>query len=33
MTIADIFGVCLLTLGEVIGCDFGAYPNVAGSRG
>jgi glutathione S-transferase len=29
MTIADIFGVCLLTLGEVIGCDFAAYPNVA----
>jgi len=28
ITIADYFGVCLLTLGEVIGCDFGAYPNV-----
>ncbi len=28
ITIADYFGVCLLTLGEVIGCDFAAYPNV-----
>ncbi len=28
ITIADYFGVCLLTLGEVIGCDFRAYPNV-----
>ncbi len=28
ITIADYFGVCLLTLGEVIGCDFSAYPNV-----
>lgn len=28
LTIADYFGVCLLTLGEVIGCDFAAYPNV-----
>jgi glutathione S-transferase len=28
ITIADYFGVCLLTLGEVIGCDFSKYPNV-----
>jgi glutathione S-transferase len=28
ITIADYFGVCLLTLGEVIGCKFSAYPNV-----
>ena len=29
ITIADHFGVCLLTLGEVIRVDFSAYPNVA----
>lgn len=29
ITIADHFGVCLLTLGEVIRCDFSAWPNVA----
>ena len=29
ITIADYFGVSLLTLGEVIGCDFSKYPNVA----
>ena len=28
ITIADYFGVSLLTLGEVIRCDFSAYPNV-----
>jgi glutathione S-transferase len=28
MTIADYFGVCLVTMGEVIKCDFSAYPNV-----
>lgn len=28
ITIADYFGVCLLTLGEVIRCDFSAYPNI-----
>jgi glutathione S-transferase len=28
ITIADYLGVCLLTLGEVIGCDFSKYPNV-----
>ena len=27
-TIADYFGACLLTLGEVIRCDFSAYPNI-----
>jgi glutathione S-transferase len=28
ITIADYFCVCLLTLGEVIRCDFSAYPNI-----
>jgi len=28
MTIADYFGVCLLTLGEITRCDFTGYPNV-----
>jgi glutathione S-transferase len=28
ITIADYFGVCLVTLGEVIRCDFTKYPNV-----
>jgi glutathione S-transferase len=28
ITIADYFGVCLLTLGEVIRCDFSVYPNI-----
>ena len=28
MTIADYFGACLVTLGEVIRCDFTPYPNV-----
>jgi glutathione S-transferase len=28
ITIADYFGACLLTLGEVIRCDFSAYPNI-----
>jgi glutathione S-transferase len=28
ITIADHFGGCLLTLGEVIRCDFSAYPNI-----
>ena len=28
ITIADYFGVALLTLGEVIRCDFSAYPNI-----
>ena len=29
ITIADYFGVALLTLGEIIRCDFSTYPNVA----
>lgn len=28
ITIADYFGVGLVTLGEVIRCDFSAYPNI-----
>jgi glutathione S-transferase len=28
ITIADYFGACLLTLGEIIRCDFSAYPNI-----
>jgi len=28
LTIADYFGACLVTLGEVVGVDFSAYPNV-----
>jgi glutathione S-transferase len=28
ITIADYFGAGLVTLGEAIGCDFAAYPNV-----
>ena len=28
ITVADYFGACLATLGEVIRCDFSAYPNV-----
>ena len=28
LTIADYFGACIVTLGELIGCDFGDYPNV-----
>ena len=28
ITIADYFGACLLTLGEVTRCDFSAYPNI-----
>jgi glutathione S-transferase len=30
ITIADYFGAGLLTLGEVIGCDFAPYPYVQG---
>jgi glutathione S-transferase len=29
ITIADYFGGCLVTIGEVIRCDFNAYPNIA----
>ncbi len=28
ITIADYFGACLLTLGEVIRCDFSRWPNI-----
>ena len=28
ITIADYFGSCLVTLGEVIRCDFSQYPNI-----
>jgi glutathione S-transferase len=28
ITIADYFGACILTLGEVIRCDFSPYPNI-----
>ncbi len=28
ITIADYFGACLVTLGEVVGIDFASYPNV-----
>lgn len=28
ITIADYFGVCLLTLGDVVRCDWSKYPNV-----
>jgi glutathione S-transferase len=28
ITIADYFGSCLVTLGEVLRCDFSKYPNV-----
>ena len=28
ITIADYFGACLTTLGEIIRCDFSPYPNV-----
>jgi len=28
LTIADLFGAAFLTVGEVVGCSFAAYPNV-----
>ena len=28
MTIADYFGAAFVTVGEVVGCEFSAYPNV-----
>jgi len=28
LTLADYFGACLVTLGELIGCEFSDYPNV-----
>ena len=30
ISIADYFGVCLVTAGELIHCGFEAYPNVRG---
>jgi glutathione S-transferase len=27
-TIADYFGACVVSIGEIIGCDFADYPNV-----
>jgi glutathione S-transferase len=29
VTIADYFGVCMLTAGEVVRCDFSSWPNVS----
>jgi glutathione S-transferase len=29
VTIADYFGVCLITLGEIVRCDLSRYPSVA----
>jgi glutathione S-transferase len=29
ITIADYFGAALVTLGELIGCDLAAYPNIS----
>ena len=29
LTIADYFGVCLVTLGEIIRCNYDQYPNIA----
>jgi glutathione S-transferase len=28
LTIADYFGSCVVSIGELIGCDFSAYPNI-----
>jgi glutathione S-transferase len=28
ITIADYFGACLVSIGEIIKCDFSAYPNI-----
>ena len=28
LTIADFFGAGIVSIGEILGCDFGAYPNV-----
>lgn len=29
LTIADYFGAGLVSIGEIVGCDFAAYPNIA----
>jgi glutathione S-transferase len=28
ITIADYFGACLVSIGELVGCDFADYPNI-----
>jgi len=28
VTIADYFGACMVTIGDLVGCDLNAYPNV-----
>ena len=28
MTIADYFGACMVSIGDLVGCEFKAYPNV-----
>jgi glutathione S-transferase len=28
ITIADYFGACMVTIGELVNCDLSAYPNV-----
>ena len=28
LTIADYFGAAIVSIGELIGCDFAAYPNI-----
>jgi glutathione S-transferase len=28
ITIADYFGACMVTIGDLVGCDLSAYPNV-----
>jgi len=28
VTIADYFGACMVTIGDLVGCDLSAYPNV-----
>jgi glutathione S-transferase len=28
LTIADYFGAAVVSIGELVGCDFSAYPNI-----
>lgn len=28
LTIADYFGASLVSIGDLVGCDFAAYPNI-----
>lgn len=28
ITVADYFGACLVSIGELVGCDFAGYPNI-----